>query len=72
MDDRSYWSKLLNWRISRRRAFAASGATAAGAATGFTMAWPCIGIFGVYQGSGSYYYGHRLWVDETKPPFKSS
>jgi ABC-type transport system substrate-binding protein len=40
-----------------------------GVATGFTMAWPCLGNFRVYQG-GRLNYG--LWVDETKPPFKSA
>jgi peptide/nickel transport system substrate-binding protein len=39
-----------------------------GLATGFTMAWPALGNFRVYRGGR---LNHRLWVDETKPPFKS-
>jgi peptide/nickel transport system substrate-binding protein len=38
-----------------------------GPTTGFTMAWPCLGNFLVYEGARQNY---RLWVDETKPPFK--
>ena len=40
-----------------------------GLATGFLMAWPCIGNFQLYEGARLNY---RLWVDDTKPPFKSA
>jgi ABC-type transport system substrate-binding protein len=42
-----------------------------GGATGFTLAWPCIGNFNVWQGSGLG-RNYHWWVDETKPPFKSA
>ena len=38
-----------------------------GPGTGFTVAWPCIGNFRVYQMAR---LNHALWVDDTKPPFK--
>ena len=41
-----------------------------GVASGFTMAWPCLGNFRVFRVS-SQYQVYRLWVDDTKPPFKS-
>ena len=40
-----------------------------GVGTGFLVAWPCIGNFHVYQGGRLNY---QLWVDDTKPPFKSA
>jgi hypothetical protein len=36
-----------------------------GFGTGFTVAWPCIGNFRVYQGGRLNY---KLWLDDTKPP----
>jgi len=36
-----------------------------GAATGFTMAWPALGNFRVWQGGRPH---ERLWVDDTKAP----
>jgi peptide/nickel transport system substrate-binding protein len=39
-----------------------------GCATGFTMAWPCLGNFGVYQDTA---FDTYLWLDQTKPPFRS-
>ena len=41
-----------------------------GGATGFTLAWPCIGNFNVWQGAGRG-RNYRWWVDETKPPFNT-
>jgi peptide/nickel transport system substrate-binding protein len=41
-----------------------------GAATGFTVAWPALGNFRVWQGGQRPLYG--LWLDETKPPFKGT
>jgi peptide/nickel transport system substrate-binding protein len=42
-----------------------------GYATGLTVAWPCLGNFGVWQGqSGRGHY--RVWIDDTRPPFKSA
>jgi peptide/nickel transport system substrate-binding protein len=40
-----------------------------GLTTGFTMAWPCIGNYRVWNGGGKYY---RQWIDVTKPPFTSA
>jgi peptide/nickel transport system substrate-binding protein len=40
-----------------------------GQATGFTLAWPCLGNFRVWRGGRINY---RLWIDETKPPFKAA
>jgi ABC-type transport system substrate-binding protein len=40
-----------------------------GVARGFTMAWPCLGNFGVYRDARP---NHYLWVDDSKAPLKSS
>jgi peptide/nickel transport system substrate-binding protein len=40
-----------------------------GTATNFAVAWPCIGNFNVYRGARPNY---RLWIDQTKAPFKTS
>ena len=40
-----------------------------GLATGFLLAWPCIGNFQVFEGGRLNY---KLWVDDTKPPFKQA
>ena len=43
-----------------------------GFATGFTMAWPAIRNFRVYNGGSSGYRpNQRLWIDRTKAPFVS-
>ena len=39
-------------------------------ATGFTMAWPALGNYRVYRGF-QVWDQFRLFLDETKPPFKS-
>jgi peptide/nickel transport system substrate-binding protein len=39
-----------------------------GSATAFQMAWPCIGNFRVWQGGRPH---ERLWIDDTKPPFRA-
>jgi ABC-type transport system substrate-binding protein len=38
-----------------------------GPGTGFTVAWPALGNFRVYQGAR---LNHALWVDDTKPPLR--
>jgi ABC-type transport system substrate-binding protein len=38
-----------------------------GSATAFQMAWPCIGNFRVWQNGRPH---ERLWIDDTKPPFR--
>ena len=38
-------------------------------ATAFTMAWPCIGNFRVWEGGRPH---ERLWIDDTKPPLKKA
>jgi peptide/nickel transport system substrate-binding protein len=46
------------------------GLLQAGGATGFTMAWPALSNYGVYQATAG--WGHyRWWLDDTKAPFKS-
>ena len=40
-----------------------------GSATAFQMAWPCVGNFRVWQNGRPH---ERLWVDDTKPPFRPS
>lgn len=42
-----------------------------GAASGFTMAWPALQNYSVYR-SVAVWANHRLWLDETKAPFKSA
>jgi peptide/nickel transport system substrate-binding protein len=39
-----------------------------GSATAFQMAWPCIGNFRVWQNGRPH---ERLWIDDTKPPFRA-
>jgi peptide/nickel transport system substrate-binding protein len=43
-----------------------------GVAAGFTMAWPCVGNFRAFNHSSSDFDHYRIWVDQTKPPFKSA
>ena len=40
-----------------------------GVATGLTAAWPCLANWRVWRGARPNY---RLWIDETKPPFKTA
>lgn len=40
-----------------------------GSATAFTMAWPCIGNFRVWEGGRPH---ERLWIDDTKAPLKKA
>jgi peptide/nickel transport system substrate-binding protein len=40
-----------------------------GQASGFVVAWPCVGNFRVFQGGR---LNQGLWVDETKPPFRTA
>ncbi len=40
-----------------------------GYATGLTVAWPALGNFRVFEGARTHY---KLWIDQTKPPFKPS
>jgi ABC-type transport system substrate-binding protein len=40
-----------------------------GLGTEFTLAWPCVGNFRVFEGARLSY---GLWVDDSKPPFKSA
>src|SRR5206468_882692 len=54
------------------KAYAGMGVAAA---TTFTMAWPVVGNFRVYQ--GAYHTGVRTsntrwWIDDTKAPIKSA
>ena len=38
-----------------------------GLTQGFTLVWPCIANYRVYQGA---HKNERVWIDDTKPPFK--
>jgi peptide/nickel transport system substrate-binding protein len=40
-----------------------------GYATGLTVVWPCVGNFRVWEGARTHY---KFWLDQTKPPFKST
>ena len=42
----------------------------AGAATGFTMAWPALGNFRVWTTTGGWAY-YKLWLDDSKAPLKN-
>jgi hypothetical protein len=35
------------------------------------VAWPALANFRVFQG-GNNWQGYKLWIDDTKPPFKSA
>ena len=41
-----------------------------GAATGFTMAWPCLQNYRLVRRDTQYLVDH-LWIDNTKAPFKA-
>jgi ABC-type transport system substrate-binding protein len=56
--------------IQRYLAKANWGMRQAGGAARFTMAWPALGNYRVWRGGHRPYYS--LWIDETKPPFRSS
>ena len=61
--------KALMFDLQRHLAKAWYTMNMPGAATGFTMAWPAVGNFRVFRGSR---YNYRLWVDDTKAPFKGA
>jgi hypothetical protein len=42
-----------------------------GAATGLTVAWPCVRNFRVFRG-GHNSQNYRLWLDQSQPPFKAA
>ena len=54
--------------IQRHLAKAMWGLLQPGAATGFRMAWPALGNYGVWQGSTQWDH-NQVWLDQTKPPF---
>jgi peptide/nickel transport system substrate-binding protein len=61
----------LTFEMQRYLAKAAYSLSPPGGGTTFTMAWPSLGNYRVYRGAGRYAY-YRLWVDETKPPYKAA
>jgi peptide/nickel transport system substrate-binding protein len=61
--------KALINDLQRYLAKATYGLASPGGATGFQVAWPAIGNYQVWRGARNHY---RLWVDETKPPFKNA
>ena len=63
--------KALVADIQRYLAKTMWGLLQSGSATGFKMAWPAIGNYGVYQATSGWDY-YRWWLDSTKPPFKTA
>jgi ABC-type transport system substrate-binding protein len=61
--------RALIFDLQRSLAKATYGLAGPGGATGFVVAWPCVQNFQVWRGARNNY---RLWIDETKPPFKSA
>jgi peptide/nickel transport system substrate-binding protein len=57
--------RTLTYDIQRYLGGKVWGLVLPGGSTGFTMAWPALGNFRVYQGGRLSY---RLWVDQTKAP----
>jgi peptide/nickel transport system substrate-binding protein len=63
--------KSLVFDIQRYLAKTMWGLLQAGGATGFTMAWPALSNYAVYQATAG--WGHyRWWLDDTKSPFKAT
>ena len=60
--------KSLIFEVQRYLAKAIYAVNSPGVAAGFTMAWPALANFRVFQGSRLNY---GLWVDQTKAPFRS-
>ena len=63
---RELTAKALVNDIQRSLAKGMYGILPPGVATSFTIAWPALGNFRVFQGGRLNY---RLWVDQTKAPF---
>ena len=61
--------KGLIFDLQRYLAKAVYGLASPGGATGFQVAWPAVGNYLVWRGARNHF---RLWVDDTKPPFRSS
>ena len=57
--------RVLAYDLQRYLAKSMYSVPLPGFGTGFTVAWPCLANFRVFQGSRLNY---RLWVDETKDP----
>ncbi len=60
--------KALVYDIQRSLAKSSYGILPPGVTTSFIMAWPALGNFRVYQGARLNY---KMWVDQTKAPFKA-
>jgi hypothetical protein len=43
-----------------------------GAANGFVLAWPALKNYRVWRSIGAGWNMYQLWLDQTKPPFKSA
>jgi len=43
-----------------------------GAANGFVLAWPALKNYRVWRSIGQSWNMYQLWLDQTKPPFKSA
>jgi peptide/nickel transport system substrate-binding protein len=64
--------RALVFDIQRYLAKAIYALSPPGAASGFVVAWPCLGNFRVYSGARAGGAEPGWWIDETKPPFKTS
>ena len=61
--------RVLAFDIQRYLAKAMYALPSPGAATGFSLAWPCLGNFMVRRGTRPY---NQLWIDETKAPLSKA
>ena len=57
--------------IQRTLAKSMYGMLIPGGSTGYTVAWPALRNFRVFNGP-QVWSQYRLWVDQTLPPFKSA
>ena len=57
--------------VQRHMAKSMWGLLFPGGATGFVMGWPALGNYRVFRGP-SVFSHYRLWVDDTKAPFRNA
>jgi peptide/nickel transport system substrate-binding protein len=63
--------RALVYDIQRYLAGKMYGMTLPGGSTGFTLAWPALANFQVWNGPQVWRH-YQLWIDETKAPFKTA
>jgi peptide/nickel transport system substrate-binding protein len=66
--------QALVFDIQRYLAKAVYNFPETGGAENYTVAWPCVRNFNVYQkpAFANTWQNYRLWIDETQPPFRSA